>query len=190
MEIRSGRFVVTLVDDPTYPYRSAVIDKTRACGRGYSFCEDGRPTSICGISCQGPGQSNDSCVLLGEGGATTVHGDSAVIVGERCFVAIGYTLCALTIPALQLAWAKRVDFATCFGVYYCQERNCLISHGEVEIARLNLAGDVIWSTPGDDIFTGGFRLAGNIVEAIDFNNEVNQVDIETGRILRRMRKNA
>ncbi len=95
----------------------------------------------------------------------------------------------LTVPSLHLSWAQKIDTATCFGVYHSQEQNCLISHGEMEIVRVSLGGDLIWTTQGDDIFTGDFRLAGKIVEATDFNNQVYHVDIETGRILRRMHKN-
>jgi hypothetical protein len=190
MEIRSGSFAVKLSNDPTYLYRPDVQAKNRAGGREYSFCVDDRPTSIYGISSQGPGEESYSCVLLGDGGATTVHGNSAVIVGDRCFVAIGYTVCALNVPSLHLSWAKKIDTATCFGIYHCQEHDCLISHGEMEIVRVSLAGDLIWTTRGDDIFTGDFRMAGKIVEATDFNNQVYHVDIETGRILRRTHKNA
>ena len=60
---------------------------------GNTLCADDRPTSICGVSCEGPGEESYSCVLLGEGGATAVHGNPAVIVGDQCFVAVGYTLC-------------------------------------------------------------------------------------------------
>jgi hypothetical protein len=190
LEIRSGSFAVTLVNDPTYPYRPDDKAKNRTRGREYSFCGDDRPTSIYAISSQGPGGESYSCVLLGDGGATTVHSNSAVIVGDRCFVAIGYTLCALAVPSLQLSWAKTIDTATCFGVYHCPEHDCLISHGEMEIVRVSLAGDVVWTTVGHDIFTGDFRLAGKIVEATDFNNHVYHVDIETGRILRVTQKNA
>ena len=84
---------------------------------------------------------------------------------------------------MQLLWAKQVDTATCFGVYYLPEPGCLISHGELEIARVSLDGDIVWSESGKDIFSEGFRLAGEIVEAVDFNHEVYRFNIATGRPL-------
>ena len=180
MEIHSGPIVLTVEDDPTYSLGS--VDNIRAYGREYSFCGEYRPTSKYGVSCQEPGQPTHSCILLAAAGATRVNRQSAVIVGERCFIAIGDMLCSLSLPALQLFWARKVDPATCFGVYYLPEHECLISHGELEIARVSLDGEVVWSASGKDIFSEGFQLAGDFVEAIDFNHEVYHFDIATGRL--------
>jgi hypothetical protein len=90
-------------------------------------------------------------------------------------------LCSLSLPTLELKWATKVDTATCFGVYYCPQDNCLVSHGECEIARARLSGEIVWSASGRDIFSEGFRIVGDHVEAVDFYNGVYRIDIVTGR---------
>ena len=181
MEFHDGPFVLALFDDPTYSPGSA--DNLRAYGREYSFAVGCQPNSKYGVSCQGPDQPTYSCILLAAAGATRVNSKSAVIVGERCFVAIGDVICSLTLPELSLLWTRRVDSATCFGVYYLPSHSCLVSHGELEIACLNLAGHVVWSAGGKDIFSEGFRLTAEYIEAIDFNHEVYHFDIATGHHL-------
>lgn len=181
MDFHGGPFVLTLLDDPTYSPGSA--DNLRAYGREYSFSEKYQPNSKYGVSCQRRDESTHSCILLAAAGATRVNSKSAVIVGEHCFVAIGDTICSLTLPDLEMLWAKKVDTATCFGVYHLPNHNCLISHGELEIARLSLNGDVVWSAGGKDIFSEGFRLSGEYVEAVDFYHEVYRFDISTGHRL-------
>jgi hypothetical protein len=46
---------------------------------------------------------------------------------------------------------------------------------------VNLSGQIVWSTSGKDIFSEGFRIVDDHVEAIDFNHEVYRIDIATGR---------
>jgi hypothetical protein len=179
MEFYGGHFVLTLLDNPTYSPESA--DNLRAYDHEYSFAENYHPSSTYGVVCRGSLQQESSCALLAAGGATRVNRNSAVIVGERCFVGIGDSICSLAFPGLQLEWARRVDSATCFGVYHVPAHDCLISHGELEIARLNLSGDIVWSSGGRDIFSEGFRLFGGVVEAVDFQHYVYHFDIATGQ---------
>src|SRR5262249_18552 len=88
------------------------------------------------------------------------HGHSAVIVKGGCVVGVGDMLCSLSLPTLDLRWATKVDTATCFGVYYCPQHDCLLSHGESEIARVSISGQIVWSAGGKDIFSeGGNRHA-------------------------------
>ena len=89
-------------------------------------------------------------------------------------------ICSLSLPRLALEWATKVDTATCFGVYYSAEHDCLLSHGEIEIARVSLCGDIVWSGSGRDIFSEGFRVGGKWVEATDFGGYIYRFDIATG----------
>ena len=124
-----------------------------------------------------------TCLLTAGGGASGVHPHSAVCVGDRCYVAVGDSICALSVPELELVWQSTVDSATCFGVHNVPEYGCLISHGELEIARVDLTGKVVWQTSGRDIFTGGFVIRGPFIEATDWNETTYCIDIETGRIV-------
>jgi hypothetical protein len=179
VELTSGSFVLNLLDDPTYTPDSA--DNVRRYDREYCFVEEYRPVSKYGLVCRQSEGATHSCILLAGGGASRVHEHSAVIVHSSCFVGVGDMLCSLSLPTLSLRWATRVDCATCFGVYYYPQLDCLLSHGELDIARVSLSGEVVWSASGKDVFSEGFRIVGDHVEAIDFNHEVYRIDIVTGR---------
>lgn len=179
MELRCGSLTLALFNEPTYTTGSA--DNVRSYEREYNFARGYRPSSVHGLICREPDGSEHSCVLLAGGGASGVHEHSAIAVNGRSFVAIGDMLCSLSPPTLEMEWATKVDWATCFGVYYSPEYDCLLSHGELEIARVSLAGEVIWSAGGMDIFTEGFRVVGDYVEAIDFYHQLYRFEIGTGR---------
>jgi hypothetical protein len=66
-------------------------------------------------------------------------------------------------------------------VYYCPEHDFLLSHGELEVARVSLKGEIVWSACGRDIFSEGFRIVGDHIVAIDFYHGVYRIDIVTGR---------
>ncbi len=175
----SSAFKVTLLDEPTYSAGSA--DNVRRYEREYCLAMEHRASSKHGLICQSAGGALHSCILLAGGGATGVHSHSSIIVNDACFVAVGDMLCALSLPTLDLEWATKVDAATCFGVYYSDEHECLLSHGELEICRLTLSGEVVWSTGGKDIFSEGIRVTRDYVEAIDFNQNLYWIDIVSGR---------
>jgi hypothetical protein len=78
-------------------------------------------------------------------------------------------------------WHTEVDLGACYAVYFSAEHQYLISHGELEIVRLSLAGDILWTVWGKDIFAGEFCLYPDWIEVIDFNNEKYQIDIQNGQ---------
>lgn len=179
MELESGSFALTVYDDPTYIPGSA--DNARKYDREYCLVEKYRPVSQYGLLCREQEGPTHSCILLAGGGASRVHDHSVVVVNGSCFVGVGDMLCCLSLPSLDLMWAVRVDTATCFGVYYFPQGDCLLSHGELEIARVNLDGQIIWSANGKDIFSEDFQIVDDHVEAVDFNHQVYRIDITTGR---------
>ncbi|QDT71479.1 hypothetical protein [Lacipirellula limnantheis] len=179
MKLASGFFVVNLLDDPTYTPGS--VDNVRRYDREHCLVQEYRPVSQYGLACTQSDGTMHTCILLAGGGASRVHEHSAVIVNGSCFVGVGDMLCSLSLPNLDLKWATKVDTATCFGVYYCPQQDCLLSHGECEIARVSLSGEIQWSASGRDIFSEGFRIVGGQVEAVDFYNSVYHIDIVTGR---------
>jgi hypothetical protein len=178
VELESGGFTLTLLDDATYEPGSA--DNLRQYDREYSFVQEYRPVSKHGLICRQPDGTTRSCILLAVS-ATRIHEHSAVVTNDACFVGVGGMLCSLSLPTLDLRWATKVDTATCFGVYFCPQHECLLTHGELEIARVCLSGEIVWATSGKDIFSEGFRILGDYIEAVDFNHEVYRIDIVTGR---------
>jgi hypothetical protein len=179
MLFKGGSFELELVDESTYTSRSA--DNIRTYAREHDFTDNAhRPSSRHGLVLSEGGVVRQCCILLAGGGASGVHEHSVVIVGSTCFVAVGDTLCSLALPSLGLLWYRQVDTATCFGVHFSAKHDCLISHGELEIARVSLSGEIVWSSGGEDIFSEGLKLHPDYVEAVDFNRTVYRLDIATG----------
>jgi hypothetical protein len=176
---RTHKHEIALMDEPLYTPGSA--DNLRSYSREYKLTDAGsRPSSRHALVLRDDDTSAQSVILLAGGGVTGLHEHSALILGDTCFVAVGDTLCSLALPSLELLWHRQVDTATCFGVYYSAKHHCLISHGELEIARLSLSGEVAWSSGGADIFSEGFELHPDYIEAVDFNRMVYRMDIATG----------
>jgi len=159
VELKCGPLALTLFDDPAYTAASA--DNVQQYEREYCFDEQYRPVSKYGLICREPNGATHSCILLAGGGASRVHERSAVVVNSSCFVGVGDMLCSLSLPTLELTWALKVDTATCFGVYYFPQGDCLLSHGELEVTRVSLGGDITWSASGMDIFSEGFQIVGD-----------------------------
>ena len=90
-------------------------------------------------------------------------------------------MASVAVPSLDLNWATQTDDATCFGVYESRPHACLVSHGELLIARITYTGKTIWQAGGADIFTNGFNLDGDVIRVTDFNDRDYTFDIETGR---------
>jgi hypothetical protein len=86
----------------------------------------------------------------------------------------------MNLRPFEIEWFVQVDAATCFGIYFDVPHSALISHGELEIARLSYDGAILWSRSGADIFSEGFSMLPGYVEAIDFNGQAYRFDYETG----------
>jgi hypothetical protein len=120
-------------------------------------------------------------VLLTGRGASNVHAHSAFVKDGTCFVAVGPFVCGLGLPSLRLLWQTRADTATCFGIYDAPDYASIISHGELEIARLSYAGELLWTASGRDVFSERFRLHQHHAEAIDFYGTRYRFELGTGQ---------
>lgn len=125
-----------------------------------------------------------SVQLALRGGCSAVHPRSAAVASDRIFVAVGdHVVClSLTVPH-PLLWTTRVDDATCFGVYWDESRQAIFSHGELQIMRLAADGEPVWSVSGADVFSEGFSLYEDYVEAVDFDYRVYRFDYECGELI-------
>jgi outer membrane protein assembly factor BamB len=120
-------------------------------------------------------------LLLESAGPSGVHNRSLLIVGDTCYVAVGPDIVALSTPTLEVVWSRRVDDAQCFGIHPGPDGNSLISHGELEIARVSLSGEILWQTGGADVFAGPLNVSSKQVTVRDFNGAVYRIDMETGQ---------
>ena len=141
-----------------------------------NFTAGYRPSSAHALTLDG----EPLALFIGSGGATGVHPNSAVHVGGLLYVAICSRVVCVRPKPYELRWAVAADPATCFGVHYDAAHDALISHGELQIARLDDAGRIIWSASGADIFTGAFRLAADAVEVTDFDGRIHRFDYADG----------
>ena len=174
-------FEITLTPEPTYTPRSA--DNVRQYGREIALCEGGEFMTKLGVVVSSPAGVQNSVILLGCGGATTVHDHASVAHGDTLYLACGNAICALSLPDLTPVWVREVDLATCFGVHLLPGGTGLVSHGELSIARLSLSGEIAWSAGGRDIFTGPFVVAGNRVRAVDWDGVVYEFSLADGTVL-------
>jgi hypothetical protein len=175
-EFDTGRFRVHLIDEACYTPASP--DNVNTYDHEYTGPGDDLQ-SVVGVRC-----GHHSAILLSTGIRGGVDARSLVYVDETIFVACGSSVFALVLPTLGLQWMVNVDFASCFGLYLCRPEGCLICHGECNITRLTLDGQVVWSTSGRDIFTGAFSVLGDHIRAVDFNGDAYVVDLATGQMRR------
>ena len=106
---------------------------------------------------------------------------------DRLLIACGNEVFCILLPTLELLWHTQVDMATCFQIVAYQDD--YITHGEVEISRLNKQGEILWQFSGKDIFvspterTPAFKTTPQGIDLVDFNYEEYHIDYE-GKIIR------
>ena len=126
-------------------------------------------------------------VLTGGGSVSSLWEKSALLDGDRLLIACGNEVFCLLLPTLELLWHTQVDMATCFEIASYQDD--YITHGEVEIVRLNKQGEILWQFSGKDIFvspierTPSFTLTPKGIELVDFNYENYLIDYD-GKIIK------
>ncbi len=182
MNIQINKYKINLIDEPSYSQ-----DSMEAV-RGYrsELCRPDADEPCCahGVIVGDIESPRTSTIILGTGGVTGVHENSIAHTQNICFIAAGDSVFALGMPALKMLWCKKVDLSSCFGVFWVEKEHCLISWGEVFVCRFSMDGNKVWETSGADIFTQGFKLAGDAIEIIDFNNDKYRINIHNGKIER------
>jgi hypothetical protein len=175
-----GNYEVALRDEPAYSRNSTDNPRSYI----HEYCRDDKyeHVSAHGVNVSENEALLGSAVLLGVGGATGVNENSLAFDGSSLYVAAGDALYSLSFPTLELNWCEKVDFATCFGVFWLQDRGCLLTWGELEIGCYSRAGKKLWGATGPDIFTEGMDLQGGIAKVTDFNGDVHEINLSNGAI--------
>ncbi len=161
-----GGCEISVRDEPTYSVNST--GNPRSYKYEYRRTEKYEHSSAYGVVVRAQNTIISSSILLGVGGVTGVNKNSVAYDGNSLYVASGDALFALSYPALKLLWFRKVDFATCFGVYWLKEHNCLVTWGELNICRLTPEGKEVWSASGPDIFTEDFEFVDNQIKVTLF----------------------
>ena len=172
LELECGGYGITLEDDLALAPQAATADagaeaRTVALGEGQYAA-----ASVVRAAAHKDGTELWNLTLTSSGAGTTIGDTSAVCLGERFALAIGPYVVAIEAATGAIAWQQRCDPASCFGIYRAPSGKGLISHGEMEIARLGEDGTVTWSYAGKDIFTGPFQVAPEGIIATDFGGDV------------------
>ncbi|MBB3239723.1 hypothetical protein FHW68_001214 [Pseudomonas sp. Tn43] len=177
MNMHTPYGLITIVDEPTYSFNSTDNAQPYALD---VLLTDESITSIHGVKLNG-----DSILVVGAGGGgTAIHKHSALVLDHKLYLAVGDHIACLSLELpYRLLWSVRVDTATCFGIHYENQQQALLSHGELEITRLSMDGVIIWQASGADIFSEGFCLLPDYIEAVDFNKSVYRFDYVTGELL-------
>lgn len=177
-----GEYEVVLQDESEYS-RNSTDNSTHY---AHEYCRDAVSgyASAHGVSVFKQGSLLGNAVVLGMGGATGIHEHSLAYDGCTLYVASGDSVYALGLPSLELNWCEKVDFATCFGVFWLEDRNCLITWGELEIACYTQTGKNLWRAQGSDIFSERFELDEDTAKAVDFNGDVYEINLDNGAILK------
>ena len=174
IELLTPYGLVRVFDEPTYSVGSQ--DNVREYERYVPLAES-QPTSVHGV------QLNENYIVAigAAGGCSAVHPRSAAVASDRVFLAVGDHVVCLSLNAPNdLLWATCADDATCFGVYWDERRQAIFSHGELQVMRLTADGVPVWSASGADVFSEGFSLHEDYVEAVDFDHRVYRFEYECG----------
>ncbi len=180
MHIKTEQYDIKIINDFTYTLGSS--DNLRSYSKEYILADERVVTSRHGIITRTTDDQDKTIIILAGGGASGVHERSVILLDKLLFVAVGDLLCCIELPSMELQWHSKVDTATCFGVYYSKKYRCIITHGECEISRVKLTGEVDWSVSGKDIFSESFSLFQDHVKVVDFNKEKYRIELASGQI--------
>lgn len=167
---------VTLINEPVYSFGSS--DNVRRYDTEVDLTDGRQPSSIHGVIVD----DRPTMVIGDAGGASGVHEHSLLVHDARVYVAVGTHVVCFTFGKSSPDWTLKTDEATCFGVHYSRQHDALISHGELEIARFSLDGRILWSSGGADIFSEGFALRDDCIEAFDFDGRRYCFDYAAGTL--------
>jgi hypothetical protein len=165
---------IELINETAYTFCST--DNVHRYLFAKNLAEEFRPTSIHGVLLNG-----EPLAVFGDsGGGSGIHEHSAILIHGLLYLAVGSHVVCFRPTPFEYRWALQTDTATCFGVYFDETHNALISHGELEISRFTEEGQLVWSKSGADIFTEAFSLQPQFIEVLDFNKQTYHFNYGTG----------
>ena len=174
MKIPTHLGELAIVDERAFTFGSA--DNVRIYPVEVFLRCTGRPVSVHGLLLDG----TPLAVFGAAAGATGVHEHSAVWLRNKLFLAICDLVVCVELNPVRVRWTLHVDQATCFGIYFHEPSNSLVSHGELAITRFSEAGSVVWQVGGPDSFTGQFVLGTDHLTVEDFNGHIHRFRFEDG----------
>lgn len=169
---------IEVIDEPVYAFGSADNLRTYPhtppahVGAGY------RPNTTRGVLLDG-----EPLAAFADHRPSGINANSALYFGDRVHLAVGGQIVCSQPQPFEVLWQLEVDPAACFGIHDATAHSALISHGELSITRYSADGHVLWQTYGEDIFSEGFALRPDGIEAVDFNGRRYRFSYDTGEPL-------
>jgi hypothetical protein len=181
MELKFKEYIVDIVNDPNYKIGST--DNFNIYDTVY-FNGEFQPSSKHGIRITKDGQKIASAIICETQGATGVYTNSFIHTQEILLLCCSNTVYSFTLPELKLNWRREFDSATCFAIH--SFKGDYIIHGEVEIKRIDIRGNVKWSFSAKDIFVtkdglDAIKLTEDEIEVTDWEGNKYILD-ENGRL--------
>ncbi len=111
-------------------------------------------------------------VLVRAFGFSSGRANSGVLLDDLLIVVIGNRICGLDVPGLAVKWHVEADPSAVIGVHAIPGVDTdVIVHGELELLRISMTGEIKWRTGGKDIFTGELHFIGDSIEISDFEED-------------------
>lgn len=184
LTFKFGTLTVEVTNDPAYRINSADNNFT------YDFAYGDNKAGVYlgsnhGVKILSDDKVIKSAVVCGASGGTGIHSQSATIINNDICICCANNVFSLSLPDLKLNWLTEVDMATCFGIYKAD--NGLFIHGEMSVARLNYAGQIIWQTglrdiivyiDGEQRYQDAFVMLDNYIALIDFSGNKYQLGFD------------
>jgi len=171
---------IQVVDEPAYEFRSSTNNFNY---QKYFFGGGGQeyPTSKHGIKILQNDKILNSCIVIGSGGATGIHQNSALLDSDDLLLCCCDTVFCLSLPALDLKWKTQADQATCFQIF--KQQNDYIIHGELQVTKLDKEGRIKWQFSGADIFVSAdneeeFKMESDGILLTDFAKTKYKLDFD------------
>lgn len=185
LELRFEEYRIEVANDDTFTLNSA--DNIFQYDKIYRDTDDdGYFCSRHAIRVFDGDELSEAALVYASGGATTVHANSAVVMGDSMFICCGNKILSLFLPGLELRWIKEADWACCFQVF--EYEGDLIVQGEMQVCRMDTSGEKKWSRSFADITvtpdgSSSFRLEKGFIEVVDWELNRYEVCYETGKFL-------
>src|SRR5690606_21380218 len=135
--------------------------------------------SVCGIKIYEEENVIKSAIIGSIGGGTSATQNSTIVESDKIVICCGNSVFCLLIPSLELTWKISADDATCFQIF--KVNDFYIVHGELQITKIDIDGNILWQRSGEDIFTtkngkDDFQITDEFIVVKDWNNKTYKFD--------------
>jgi hypothetical protein len=165
MNIKYLEYFIEILDDPMYSEKS--MDNKFHYSKVYKSVEDQISVSKHAIFVKNnKDEIISNAIMIGTRGGTGIHDHCYYILESSILICVSNFVFCLSLPELNLIWKLDVDWSSVFGIYKMNED--FITHGEIDISRINIKGKLVWQHSGSDIFVlpgseNSFKIIDNLV---------------------------